>query len=271
MRWMPAWFVDWFWGAAERWFTDPVVTPWLNEMRRDLGMGPARSIVLTWMNSPRLVIGMFPEWFGPKAPDWPGQVRLTGFPLYDERGLAPMPGELQRFLDAGAAPVAFTPGSAMVHGNKFFATAVGACERAGLRGVLLTRHGEQVPGALPASVVHVPFAPFSQLLPRCAAIAHHGGIGTSSQALAAGCPQLVMPMAHDQPDNAERLERLGVAETLYPRAFTAKNVARVLLRLTADPAVKSACQAVARRFEGADGLGETADLIESLVPIPARV
>jgi len=56
-----------------------------------------------------------------------------------------------------------------------------------------------------------------------------------------------MPMAHDQPDNAQRLVRLGVAVRLYPRRFTAARVAAALRRLQLDPAVRAACAAAAEQ------------------------
>ena len=57
---------------------------------------------------------------------------------------------------------------------------------------------------LPKGVVAFDYAPFSLLFPRAAAIVHHGGIGTTGQAMRSGRPSLVMPCAWDQPDNAER-------------------------------------------------------------------
>ncbi len=128
-------------------------------------------------------------------------VTLTGFPLYDERGLAhpPDPVEVSR---SGAPPVVFTPGSAMKQGQGFFAAAVDACSKSGRRGMLLTRFPEQVPPPLPDGIRHFKYVPFSQVFPRAAAVVHHGGIGTTAKALAAGAPQLIMHMAHDQPDNA---------------------------------------------------------------------
>ena len=61
---------------------------------------------------------------------------------------------------------------------------------------------------LPDGMCHFPHVAFEDLLPRCRAIVHHGGIGTTSKAFAAGIPQLVLPLAHDQHDNAARVERL---------------------------------------------------------------
>jgi hypothetical protein len=66
------------------------------------------------------------------------------------------------------------------------------------RGILLTRHAQQLPTPLPRAVRHVAFAPFQEILPLCAAVVHQGGIGTMARALAAGMPQLVLPLAWDQ-------------------------------------------------------------------------
>src|SRR5262249_34229253 len=159
-----------------------------------------------WWHSPQLVIGMFPQWFAQPQPDWPKQTVLSGFPLYDEPEITPIDAELESFLRAGEPPIAFTPGSAMWAAEEYFEQGVQTCIRWNRGGLLLTRHRDHFPARLPPGVIHVHYAPFSDLLPRCAGFVHHGGIGSSAQALAAGVPQLVTPFAHDQPDNAFRLK-----------------------------------------------------------------
>jgi UDP:flavonoid glycosyltransferase YjiC (YdhE family) len=62
-----------------------------------------------------------------------------------------------------------------------------------------------------------------------------------AQALAAGVPQLVMPMAHDQPDHAQRLKRLGVGDYLPPKHFKATAVASKLDELLQSEKTSSAC------------------------------
>jgi UDP:flavonoid glycosyltransferase YjiC (YdhE family) len=263
-RWMPMWMRRKIWEGADRFVLDPMIAPALNAFRTQHGLGPASGILNDWLHSPDLLIGMWPAWFAPMQPDWPPQTVLTGFPLWDERGLEPMDESLLKFLDAGDAPIAFTPGSAMAQGQLFFAAAVDACRRLGRRGVLLTRQSGQVPADLPPSVIHIPFAPFSELLPRCAALVHHGGIGTTSQALRAGTPQLVMAMAHDQLDNAERAVKLGVAATIKRRKFRGANVARALAVLFGKAGLRQSCDEVAARFVGVDALTQTAMIIEKL-------
>ena len=114
-------------------------------------------------------------------------------------------------LAEGEAPIVFTSGSAMTRGNDFFAASAAACELLGRRALFVTRFPNQLPRPLPALVHHIHHAPFSQLLPRAAALVHRGGIGTAAQALKAGVPQLVAPCCYDQFDNAAHLQRLGVS------------------------------------------------------------
>ena len=104
----------------------------------------------------------------------------------------------------------FVAGSGNRQATRFFSAAVEACHRLGCRGMLLTRYAEQCPQRLPPGVRHFDYAPLSHVLPRAAALVHHGGIGTAAQGLASGRPQLVMPMTFDQPDNASRLVRRPV-------------------------------------------------------------
>lgn len=269
-NWTPLWLRRWTFAALDRFLIDPMVAPGLNAFRAERGLPPVKRVLNVWWNSPDRVIGLWPDWYAPLQPDWPPQTVLTDFPLWDERGLQPLDDTLRQFLAAGSAPIAFTPGSAMVHGQDFFAAAAEACRRLGRRGLLLSRHAGQMPATLPQGVIHAPYAPFSELLPQCAALVHHGGIGCTSQALRAGTPQLVMPMAHDQFDNAERVVKLGVAATIKRRAFTGPKVARALQNLLGDPALAARCAAVAKRFEGHDALAETAAVIEQLRPDTAR-
>jgi UDP:flavonoid glycosyltransferase YjiC (YdhE family) len=263
--WWPTAWKRAFWWVSDKLMLDRVLLPPLNAIRAELRLPPVRRGVLDdWWHSPQLIVGLFPDWFGAPQPDWPKQVRLTGFPLYDERDVEPVSPELEQFLAAGDPPIAFTPGSAMTFGQSFFRESVKACEILGRRGILLSRHREHIPTDLPPTVRHFDYAPFSRILPRCAALVHHGGVGTTSQALAAGIPQLIMPMAHDQFDNAARVARLGVGAPIARSRYRAKNVAAKLNGLLADRHVAGACRQVANRINGVDAVGQACDLIEQL-------
>ncbi len=250
LAWVPAPALRALQWAVERGITDPWTRPRLERLRTALGLPPVRRVLGRWMHSPELVIGAWPAWFAPAQADWPQPMLTPGFPLFDEGG-APLDAALERFLAAGPAPIGITPGSAMAHGEAFFARALEACASLGRRVVLVSPFDDQLPATLPASVHHTRWAPFSRLLPRLAALVHHGGIGTSAQALAAGLPQLVVPFAHDQFDDAARLARLGVAAVQKADA-PASDWARRLRQLTEDAAVAEAARRCAGRI-AADG------------------
>ncbi len=263
-RWLPGplkrgqyWLADTL--VIERLMRDP-----LNEFRTSIGLRPVKGVLAGWHNSPHRVLALFPSWFAEPQPDWPRQTVLAGFPLYDERGVDSLDDELLTFLDAGEPPIVFTPGSAMLHGQDFFAAAAAACALLGRRGILLTRFKEQVPRDLPRGVRHFSYVPFSQLLPRAAALVHHGGIGTLSQGFAAGVPQLVMPMSFDQPDNAARLKRLGAGLAVARKRFGGRNVARALSQLLDSPEVALRCRELAGRMAQDRPLDTACDLIENL-------
>ena len=183
------------------------VVPGLNEWRRELGLPPVTRVFRDWIHSPQRVIGLFPDWFGVPQSDWPASLRLAGFPLFDDHRPTELAPSLRRFLDDGPPPVLFTPGTANQAAARFFRAGVDAAESLGRRALLLTRYTGHLP-KLPPTAHHEPFVPLSDVLPRCAALVSHGGIGTLAQGLAAGVPQLTMPMGFDRPDNATRLEGL---------------------------------------------------------------
>jgi UDP:flavonoid glycosyltransferase YjiC (YdhE family) len=217
-----------------------------------------------WMNSPQLVLGAFPEWFARREPDWPAQTVLAGFPLYDEADVVEPSPEVRSFVESPVPFVAFTPGSANVHGHEFFDVAINACARIGVRAMLLTRFPEQLPSRLPDHARHFDFVPFGWLLPRAAAVVHHGGIGSTAQGLAAGIPQLLMPLGFDQFDNAARLVRMNAGDWLTPRRFTAPRVARALKRLLNDATIHQACRDAAEKSRQHRATDVMCDALERL-------
>jgi UDP:flavonoid glycosyltransferase YjiC (YdhE family) len=258
--WMPRPLRQLYWLAVDG-AAYVLVGSHLNPVRAGLGLSPVRRLFRWWL-SPDLVIGLFPPWYAAPQPDWPPQLRLAGFGRFDgaRGGLSE---DMRRFCAEGPPPIAFTFGTGMRHATDFFRMAVSACDTLGARGVLLTKYPDVIPPCLPPRVRHCTYAPFRHLLPLCAAVVHHGGIGTTAAALEAGCPQLVLPLAWDQPDNAVRVARLGVGLALGPRHRSAGHLRRALARLTTSD-VGSRCRMIANRARGEDGLELAAHWVEEL-------
>jgi UDP:flavonoid glycosyltransferase YjiC (YdhE family) len=260
----PVWLRRWLLPLGERWVIDRLAGPKINAWLRELGLPPIRQVA-RWWNSPDGVLCLFPEWFATPRGDWPRPLIQTNFPLWNSGSEQPLPEPLGRFLAVGPPPVVFAPGTANVQASQFFHASVDACRNLGLRAVLLSRFPGQIPAGLPESCRHIEYAPLDLLLRRSAGIVHHGGVGTTSQALAAGVPQLIRPLAHDQFDNLERVRRLGVGRGISVRQYRARQVAADLKSLLNSPEVKTACDEVRRRFEGPPGLEQAAIAIEQLV------
>ena len=223
--WLPAFVKRGALGLAMG-VADRVVRPPINAFRSSIGMDPVRRVFTDWALRADLLLGMFPAWFGPPQPDWPANLQLVGFPLFDEGAIAPLDDQLVAWLDEGTAPIVFTAGSANVFGKAFYRAGVEAAARLDRRAILVTRNADIVPKPLPPHARHVSYAPFSRLFRRAAAVVHHGGIGTSAQTCAAGVPSVVAAMGFDQFDNASRLVDLGVGRMVPMRRFrTAKAVA----------------------------------------------
>lgn len=279
LDWLPPTAARAVLGVVERLFLEPLVAPGLNRVRARLGLPPVRRVMSGWLHSPDLVIAAWPAWFAPPQPDWPPQGVTTGFPFFSQApalattasdaapghpGPPVAPDPLEQFLAAGPPPVGITPGSAMAHGRDFFAKAVAACQALGLRAVLVTPYADQLPNPLPPDCLHLPYVPFERLVPRLAALVHHGGIGTCAQALAAGVPQLVCAFAHDQFDNAHRLQRLGVGLRVGRHAWTGRWTEALAVAVgSAEVAERCARAAVAMR-DARDAADDIAQQLEAL-------
>jgi UDP:flavonoid glycosyltransferase YjiC (YdhE family) len=207
---------------------------------------------------PQKILCMWPDWFAAPQPDWPKEAVIAGFPLWP-RPTYGAPGEL-----AAWHGIVVTTGSAASGQHEFYATVVEACTASQRPAILVTPHRDQLPRNLPPSVTHLEYAPFHELFGRASLILHHGGIGTGSYALAAGVPQIVMPLRGDQFDNGNRLARLGVAKMIPPRDARPARLAKLIRTLLDSAIVAHQCRYWRSRIDLDEGLRRAADCVEEL-------
>lgn len=259
----------WFWGPAfaiGKRLTRSIAEPW-ERFREEIGLPRSRDVnPLVSCDSPNLVLATFSPLLADRQPDWPPQTKITGCPMLDDP--APLPPELEKFLNEGEPPIAFTLGTAVVSAaGEFFRESVAAAKLLRRRAVLVVgKQAANLPHDLGADVVAVEYAPFAELFRRSAAVVHHGGIGTTHLALQAAVPALIVPHAWDQPDNAVRAARLGIARTLSPRSYRAKRVTAELEKLLSDPRYSRRAKEVAAIVEQEHGITAACDAIEAELP-----
>jgi UDP:flavonoid glycosyltransferase YjiC (YdhE family) len=242
--------------------------PW-HRLRAEIGLPPTSDNPLfEGEYSPSLVLAMFSKLFADKQPDWPPQTVVSGFPFYDQDVGAGLSPELVRFLDAGPPPVVFTLGSsAVLDAGPFYAHSAAAATLLGRRAVLIVgKDTGNRPTTLPEGVVALDYVPFAALFPRAAAIVHAGGIGTTALAMRSGRPMLVIPFAHDQPDNAARVTRLGIARTITRSRYSPTRAAAELRQLLDNPSYSQRASEIGEKVRQEDGVGAACDALERLLP-----
>jgi rhamnosyltransferase subunit B len=251
-----------FWRWVGRRFIDPVALADVNAARAAHRLAPVPSL-MGWIASvPDVSLTLFPDWFAPTQPDWPQPLVRGDFPLFDPNGDAPLAPALAVFLQAGAPPLVFTHGTGNTQAAAYFRHACAAAARLGRRAVFLTPHREQVPADLPGTMLWQDYVPLRSLLPHAAALVHHGGIGTTAEALRAGTPQLVVPLAHDQFDNGARVTALGVGASLPAARLDEGRLVRALGDLLAAPGLAERTGAVAGRFVPGMGMARMCKALE---------
>lgn len=217
-------------------------------------------------------VALYSPLLGGLQPDMPAGTTVTGFSFYDsEHGRSSeLDPATRHFIDAGTPPLVFTLGSSFVHSpGNFYRESAAAARQLGRRAILLVGDigvAEFAPLAEPD--LHVAtYAPYSALFPQAAAIIHQGGIGTLGQALRSGRPQLIVPFFGDQPDNAARAARLGVARILPRKRYSSRRASASLAALLDEPHYAGRARAVSATVAMEDGAAIAAarirDWIES--------
>ena len=216
-------------------------------------------------------LALFSRHYAQAQPDWPARTTICGFVHYDKRGEGfgrALDSGLHEFLEKGAPPVLFTLGSsAVMHPGTFFTESLEAARRLGVRAVLLVGQPERpiLPASLPETIHVTNYVPYSEVMPRVAATVHQGGIGTVAQALIAGRPMIVVPWAHDQPDNAHRCLKLGVSRTINRSRYIGAIAAKELSRVLSEPSYSEEAAHLAADLKTENGLKKAVDAVEKVM------
>ncbi len=253
-----------------RWITRDWAEP-VYRLRSELGLDRGANVIFDAKHAPGRVLAMFSPLLGEPQPDWPPNTEITGFVFYDgDAGKQELPEEVELFLQAGEPPVVFTLGSAAVlDAGDFYEQSAQAALMAGVRGVLLVgSDARNIPQTQSERLCVARYAPYSKLFPRASLIVHQGGVGTTAQAMQAGRPMLVMPYSHDQPDNARRMRRLGVAGVIRRQEYTTERAARRIRRILGHSRFARRAAEVGEQMRREDGLARVCDTLELLARQP---
>jgi UDP:flavonoid glycosyltransferase YjiC (YdhE family) len=241
----------------------PFVDPAINALHRDYGLPEQQDHF--FRSSPQFNLHLYSPAFAPLPPDWTGPHRQTGFCFWDQSPSPVTDNGLEAFLQAGRPPWLVTLGSAVVAcPGSLYAEAAAAFAGTERRAIFLIGHERNRPALVPDNVLITPYASYSHLMPRCAGVIHQCGIGTTAQSLRAGLPSVACPYAFEQPNNAARLVRLGVARLLPESRRRAKDLRKAMEHLEQSSATTRA-RTLGDRLREEAGAEDSAELLEHFV------
>ena len=263
---LPRIFNGFLWWLTRR-LLHRTLKPYVNRLRAQLGMAPARDIVSeVWLSPYLTLVGVSPQ-ICERQPDWPDAVQVCGFLDMPNMQLEGRLTELlSAFLAAGEAPVYMTLGSWMpsdiANQTDTLRMLTEAARLAGCRAVIQASNWDACGFRSDDQIMYVSASPHHLIFPRCAAVVHHGGAGTTQSTTLAGRPSIVIAHISEQEHWANELRRIGVAGKLTTRrSVTAKQLADRIRHVRAHPELAASAQAVATAMAQEHGVARSVELI----------
>ena len=220
-------------------------------------------LVFQTETSALLQIGFFPAWFGMPAQDWPENLSMVGFPLQNRSG-TPSRDKLDAVIERQGAPLIFTSGTGVKDVIELFTEGRKVCEQLQVPGVFVggAEGAELLQGS--SMCTHMDYIDFEYALSKSLAIIHHGGMGTTAQAIKAGIPQLIRPIKYDQPDNADRIYKLGLGTYVMPEKFKAEGVVPMIANMLQKAKNSKAIRFYAADVNDSNAIADACNLIEQV-------
>ncbi len=256
---------SWLVGGA---FLRQIVDKPVNNVRRTFHVPPRSNLMWTGNLSPRLTALAVSSAFVPRPDDWPAYVQLTGFCFWDKPLNWQCPETLKAFFQGGKPVVAVTAGS-VAPGERalfssYYQTSVESILACGARALVINAPENIVSPEQHENVLQVPFAPFSEVFPACAAVIHHGGIGTIAQCLRAGVPALVVPGGMDQPFNAAQVVQRKAGVWIPRKHYTTRRAEQALKALLFTPTYVEHVREIQARVLQEDGVATLCAAVEQV-------
>jgi len=257
---------SWFVGGL---FLRRIVDQPVNGVRRAFQVPPRSNLMWTGNLSPQLTILAVSTAFLPRPDDWPESIKMTGFCFWDRPANWQFPETLKAFLHADTPVVAVTAGSVAPEARALFAsyyqTSIESILACGARALVINAPETTVLPERRDEVLHIPFVPFSEVFPACAAVIHHGGIGTIAQCLRAGVPSLIVPGGLDQPFNAAQVVQRQAGVWIPRKQYTPRRAERALNALLWKPVYQERVREIRAQILQEDGVATCCTVVEQVL------
>ncbi|KAF8717122.1 hypothetical protein HU200_026237 [Digitaria exilis] len=241
----------------------------INDFRKKLNLPPIAYFSTYHGSISHLPTGyMWSPQLMPKPKDWGPLVDVVGYCFLNLGTKYEPPLELSQWLQQGPKPIYIGFGSMPLDDEKkVTSTILDALRETGQRGIISRGWGALGSfSEVPVDVFILEDCPHDWLFPRCAAVVHHGGAGTTAAGLIAGCPTTVVPFFGDQFFWAERVHARGVGPAPIPIAALTVEALSNAIRFMLDPEVKSRAMELAIAIGNEDGVAAAVDAFHRHLP-----
>ena len=262
------------WSNRFSWFVGgmvlrQIVDKPINRVRRAFHVPPRSNLIWTGNLSPQLSVLAVSSAFLPRPGDWPEYIKMTGFCFWDRPENWQFPEILKAFLHGDKPVVAVTAGSVAPEERALFAayyqTSIESILACGARALVINAPTNSLFPERREEVLHLPFAPFSEVFPACAAVIHHGGIGTIAQCLRAGVPSLVVPGGVDQPFNAAQVVQRKAGLWIPRKHYTTRRAEHALKALLSTPDYGKRAREIQAQILQEDGVATFCTAVEQIL------
>lgn len=261
---LPGWANLLSWWATERFF-NVVMKRSLNRERARLDLAPVRNVYENVFHSGTLLLAT-DAILAPPPNDAREGVVPTGYWFYEDPAeLEPLDPDLAAFIADGPAPVYVGFGSMPAEEPaQLTRQVVDAILASGQRALLHRGWAGLGDGQLPDQIRVIGSVSHAKLFPRMSAVVHHGGAGTTANALRAGVPQVVVPHILDQFYWAERVRQLGVGPAAPKmRSFDPDALARAIRTAASSAGLQDRAREVAVQIDRTGGIPRAIEAIEA--------
>jgi MGT family glycosyltransferase len=239
-----------------------VKLPVINETRRSFGLPPAAS-PMALLEPMRVVLVACPQAFDVAMPVLPQNVHYVGAMLDDpptDPPASPWP------LSDGRPQVLVALSTTFQHQEAVLRRIAAALALLPLEAIITVGPAMDVDVIAPAqNVAVVRYLAHRAVLPDCALVITHAGLGTVMTALAHGVPLLCLPMGREQHDNAARVAACDAGLVLALEASVGE-ISQAIRTILVTPAYRTAARHMAATIALQDGREVAGDALESLLP-----
>jgi len=257
---------SWFVGGL---FLRQIVDKPINNLRRTFHVPPRSNLMWTGNLSQRLTALAVSSAFLSRPGDWPESLKMTGFCFWDRPVDWQFSETLKTFFRGDKPVVAVTAGSVAPEERalflSYYQTSIESILACGARALVINAPENIAFSEQRDEVLQLPFVPFSEVFPACAAVIHHGGIGTIAQCLRAGVPSLVVPGGVDQPFNAAQVVQRKAGRWIPRKHYTMRRAEHALKALLTTPDYGKRVREIQAQILQEDGVVTLCSAVEQIL------